>query len=376
MNHKSFFLIDYLPIVSLLVLGFADLFPGNGTLPMMIGSLCSFPSLLNYIVGKDKSQPISTFMLLAFVGCLFVWLLHPINRRDIFLLVGSFGLAIYSIKHIKTFKCVSFVVIVFLICFLFEKIFIEQIDVNLIYEDSGRSKNYPGFLLVIWMTAYSFVKFATTGKPSLLFPVFGIVLAVFLDGRTSIVLMFTLLLINLFVVNKKISLLMLLIVFIGIFFWWSELQLIYSFSSFETYGLETARWKLWQSYFNHLDLGAIIVGLDTMTVPEIAFYSGNPHNTFLYFHHATGLLGIFGLIYITIKSLRKYLSNHKYILFLYCIIVIVRLFFDSLIFMQTDFIIYFFLFFPFLGFRYAENKEPHREYPRLLKPVMSILSLF
>lgn len=356
MNIKRFF-VDYMPVLSLLLYVFYDQFPGNGTLPLMLGTFFSFPSLLFYLFCRRQPYQVKCFTLLCFLGCLMLFFIGPLNRRDTFVFVGAVSVAIYSVYHLRILKSISFVAIIYTLYILVNNIFIQQIDVNLLYESSGQSKNYPGFLLVIWTVLYSFLKKVLDNKTSIMFPAFAVIIALYLDGRTSIIVLFLLLLINIYSYNKKYSILFMLVICGASFYYFDYILYLYYSSSFFEEGLETSRYAIWNAYLNNIDIVSIFTGVDVENVYDIAIYSGNPHNSFLFYHMSAGLFGLVGFSYLFFETIKKYFMKKKYLLLSYVILVVLRLFYDSCLFWPTDFIVYFIMIFIFYPSQIVERQK-------------------
>lgn len=375
MSLKRIF-VDYIPVLSLLLYVFFDSFSGNGTLPLMLATTLSLPSFFYYMYKSKQPHQVSLFFLLCFIGCLLLLFVGPLNRRDIFVFIGALSAAIYGVYHLKILKVISFIAIVYTLCFLVEKIFIEQVDVSFLYEKSGQSKNYPGFLLVIWITLYSFLKKIIDNKTSITFPVLAIIIALFLDGRSSLGVLLVLFILNLYFYNKKYSMIFLLIIFGVIFYFFDYIMDLYLASSFSDKGLESSRFAIWSAYLDNIDIMNVLIGVNTSKVPIIAAYSGNPHNSFIFYHMSAGLFGVIGFLYLCFKSIKLYFIKKKYLLLLYVLLVVGRISFDSCLFWPTDFIIYFLMIYIFYPPRVTDQQIGIIKIPFFLKPIKKFIDLF
>ena len=63
-------------------------------------------------------------------------------------------------------------------------------------------------------------------------------------------------------------------------------------------GVESSRFQIWSSYFEHMDFPNFFLGCDSANFPIIKQYDGNPHNAFLSFHHRMGIIGFLTFIYL------------------------------------------------------------------------------
>lgn len=374
MTAKRVF-VDYMPVLSLLLYVFFDRFPGNGTIPLLAATAFSLPSLLYYLFKIKQPHQVKSFAILCFLGCLLLFFIGPINRRDIFVFVGALSVAIYSVFHLRILKWISFIAVAYTLLFLAEKIFIQQIDVNLLYETSGQSKNYPGFLLVVWTILYSFLKIILDKRTSIVFPALAIIIALFLDGRASLGVILALFILNFYSYNRKFSIISVLIICGAFLYYFDNIMELYQVSAFSEKGFESSRFDMWSAYLDNVNVLNIFIGVDTSKVPPIAAYSGNPHNSFLFYHMSAGLFGLLGLLYLCYKSTLTYFSLKQYLLLFYVLLLIFRISFDSCLFWQTDFIVYFLLVYSFYPSQITDLQIKRIRIPLIFKPIEKIINL-
>lgn len=98
-------------------------------------------------------------------------------------------------------------------------------------------------------------------------------------------------------------------------------------SKAENYGTESARTDIWKDYFrgvtdSPLSFAFGVPGLDPR-YPDLSFYSGNPHNSFLMLHSKFGIIGfsfftfmLIGAFLLTIRRKEYGLSGVFFLLFL------------------------------------------------------------
>ncbi len=249
----------------------------------------------------------------------------------------------------RNVKYLALLVLLYNTTFLFEKIFIEMVNPNYIYEDIGLSQNYPGILLILWSCFWGFCKYLTERKVSVIVPILSCFLAFFLKGRSSLGILLFLSVMSLCLRNKKYVHILLLIGSGLIYMYWDVVLDIYLMTNFAEYSLGSSRYNIWRAYFEALDFISLLGGLELSNVPLIHSYGNNPHNFLLNFHYRMGFLGVIALVSLAILSIKKYINKNDYIPLLYLVCVIIRFMFDACINSTYDFILYAMLFYPFLN---------------------------
>jgi hypothetical protein len=148
--------------------------------------------------------------------------------------------------------------------------------------------------------------------------------------------------------GKKYTLWFLLVIIVALLHYWQNILEFMSFTRFASAGMETSRSVIWKAYFDALDLPSLFFGLDTLSVPMLKSYGGNPHNAFLNFHSRMGLLGLLALAVLIIKSINAMLKNREYVLVFYLVLLLGRFYFDACIGGPTDYLFYTMLFYPMI----------------------------
>lgn len=97
-------------------------------------------------------------------------------------------------------------------------------------------------------------------------------------------------------------------------------------------GMESARSILWKEYLNGCfdSLGNFLFGVpsNTPVYPNLRYYEGNPHNSFLMLHSKFGLWGFLFIILSLGRCFIKVIRKKDYIILGLLIIISVRAFFD------------------------------------------------
>lgn len=113
-------------------------------------------------------------------------------------------------------------------------------------------------------------------------------------------------------------------------------------------GVESSRSSIWSAYFKYMDFSGFLLGCDSAHFPIIKQYAGNPHNSFLNFHHRMGIIGFMTLLYIIFASMKKYITLKRWNIMILMLFLMGRMFFDACIVSNHDYIFYSFMFLPFL----------------------------
>lgn len=298
---------------------------------------------------KKKRTYVKPFMLLTLFGGLVNMPLTGYGIGGLLLTISMVGLSVFCIYNPKICLYISLFLLLYTLGFLYKSIFISNIELNAIYESLGFSKNYPGFLIVAYTVFYGLNKYRLYKRLPLLLPFVGVYFTYCLDGRSSFGIM---ILLSLFCVfkntgNTKINcLIMLLVVSVCLFF--SDFLLGYYEMSRLSEGVESSRSSIWSAYFKYMDFPGFFLGCDSAHFPIIKQYAGNPHNSFLNFHHRMGIIGFITLMYVIFASMKKYMKQKRWNIMILMLFLMARLFFDACIVSNHDYIFYTFLFLPFL----------------------------
>lgn len=297
-----------------------------------------------------KGTYVKPFLLLTILGGLLNMPLTGYGIGGLLLTVAMVGLAVFCIDNPKICIYVSLFLLLYTFYFLYKSIFLYNIELNEIYSSLGLSKNYPGFLIVGYTVFYGLNKYRVYRRLPLLIPLVGVYFTFWLDGRSSFGLM---ILLSFFCVlknaNNKYVNYILFILFISLFLTFFNTLFGYYEMSRLSEGVESSRSQIWSSYFEHMDFTGFFLGCDSVNFPIIKQYGGNPHNAFLNFHHRMGIVGFVTLIYIILASIKKYIILRRMFIMILMLILMARMFFDSCIVSNHDYIFYSFLFLPFIN---------------------------
>lgn len=262
--------------------------------------------------------------------------------------IACVGIALYCVNNFKPSGFLVVLICIYLMYFVYKAIFIDLIDTNLIFENIGLSRNYPGFMLVIFISYWGFVKYKCYQSYPFFLPVCALLLCFLLEGRASLGIMLGICVLTIYYHGKKYTLWFLLVIIVALLHYWQNILEFMSFTRFASAGMETSRSVIWKAYFDALDLPSLFFGLDTLSVPMLKSYGGNPHNAFLNFHSRMGLLGLLALAVLIIKSINAMLKNREYVLVFYLVLLLGRFYFDACIGGPTDYLFYTMLFYPMI----------------------------
>lgn len=338
------------PCLALILFSLCEVFQGQSFI--VLGFFLVLPYFFRqWRIGRFyvKGTYVRPFLLLTILGGLLNMPLTGYGIGGLLLTVAMIGLAVFCIDNPKICIYVSLFLLLYTFYFLYKSIFIYNIELNSLYGSLGLSKNYPGFLIVGYTVFYALNKYRVYRRLPLLLPLVGVYFAFWLDGRSSFGIM---ILLSLFCVlknaNKKYYNYFVLIVFVSLFLFFFNFLLEYYEMSRLSEGVESSRSKIWSVYFEYMDFPNFILGCDSASFPIINQYGGNPHNSFLNFHHRMGIIGFLTFIYIIFVSIKKYITQRKFIILVLMLFLMARMFFDSVIVANHDFIFYSFMFLPFL----------------------------
>ena len=311
------------------------------------GTFFAIPGI--YGLFSTNNNDLKVFTIAVFIGSLLNMLTtsYGIGGSVIFLTVC--GIAFLCLKHLKVFFSLSLIICLWLVAFLYYQMLVLGTVNGDIFLDYGLSRNYPGSMLFIFNSLWAVWKYLHYRRLPLLLPILSTVMAFFLDGRSSLICM---ILITVFcfifrgVNNKKLTLIMAVVFAVLLFNYWGLIGEYYELTSISSRGLETTRSIIWKAYFDNLDFGSFLFGLDSDNLPVLKEWNGVPHNSFLNFHRRLGIIGVIALFYIIIKNF-KVLINRKQLSVLFIeIVLLVRMFYDGMLTTAEDFFIFTLLFIP------------------------------
>lgn len=385
-NMIKFITFQISPLVAMLLLCFGSLFVGN--IYLIISFLLILPYLLKYCGFIRYNVVLRRFFYCVLIGSI---LNLPFTQNGIggtLNFIVAIGLMIYAVNNLRITGYAALLLCFYTIFFSFYNIFVLGTDLNLIYEAAGLSKNYPGYVMVMCCCVWGYSKYIRKQEIPLLLPLICTFIAFFLDGRSSLGI---LALISVFCLLFKFRRYYYISIAIGVailFFVWDDLLFYFSFSNLSESGFSSSRYLIWKSYFSNLDLFSFIFGLDTLNVPVLRDYGGNPHNAFLNYHYRMGLLGVGALLYIIIYSIKVLLKEKSYKLLFFELALIARIFFDACIGGGHDFFFFTMFFYPILfrknvhqlQFSPKNNKinRPKAKNPiiRFVKPICEVVEKY
>lgn len=335
-------------IFALCVFSLYDYIPGNKYF-LVLGSILSFPFLFKELVLNYESRKLyAVFLLVCFLLGSILNLLSTKNGiGGSLVILGTFSVGLYCIYHLDKLRWFLFFIIIVNLCFIIRGLIETNGNANEIYEESGLSRNHPGFLLVLWISFYSFVLKFCNKKFDIILPVLVVVVSFFLEGRSSLAILLIISFVLLIDYNRNLSVFVGVLLLLLIILNWDNIMMLYELSSFESHGVESARFVIWPAYFSEMTLPGFVFGVDTMSIHEIAKWSGNPHNAFLNMHSRMGLLSVIAFFSVLFVSSKEYVKNKLYICLFFMYVVFARVFFDSELFISTyDFVAYCMLLYP------------------------------
>lgn len=348
MNGISQYLMHFAMIIALCVFSLFDYFPAN-TFFLVLACALAMPYLalelcLKYEPGKNYAIFLLSFF---FIGSILNLLSTGNGIGGSFVVLGTFSVGLYCVHHYDKLRWFLLFVLVVNICYIIHGLIITDGNANEIYEGAGLSRNHPGFLLVLWIAFYSYILKLNNKKFDLIIPILAVVVSFFLEGRSSLAIILIITFVLLIEYNKSISIfvgvLLLLLVIVN----WDNIMALYELSSFESNGVESARFEIWPTYFSEMTFPWLVFGVDTMSIHEIAKYAGNPHNTFLNMHSRMGLLAVIAFFSVLILSTYEYIKRKQYICLFFLYMILARVFFDSELFISPyDYVVYFMLLYP------------------------------
>ncbi|GAA4882754.1 hypothetical protein GCM10023311_01070 [Flaviramulus aquimarinus] len=311
---------------------------------MLAGALLSIMTFVFYFSMKNKnylSEAIFFILFLLITSLINLFFTQNNFGGSVTLLGNLFLSFIYF--QIDNKKTTIWIIASYLITIIFisYKLFVLEIHPNLLYE--GLSRNHAGFAVVFYTIFLLFHLKVTYNRFPILPPLIGVVLAFFLFGRTSLIVTFILLLVVLFYKFKSNhkARIVAIFLFLGLcYYLWLKYGSLLSTETNLGEGLDTPRWELWRIYIESINFINIFTGVDVTELRMYDQFGGNPHNSFIKFHSRVGI-GSFAFITLFFLSIFKYLKTKQYYIFWLLILLTIRAFFDSDIFIGNfDFIFF------------------------------------
>ena len=338
----------------MLLLSFVTVF--KGIIFLIIALVLVSPYLCRKMPAIKRNKDVLLFFILVFVGSI----LNLINTHNgiggTINFIVSISIALFCIENINYSRYFVLILFLYIIYFIYNNVFVLSENIEKVFDDVGLSKNYPGFIMVACCCYWSSFKYVTNREMSIILPILCTVFAFFLDGRSSLGILFMLSMYCLFIKFKQKIILFIMIIIVVLSFYMDDIITYYSLTNLSESGMETARYKIWSAYIDNLDFTSFFFGLDTLCVPLLKNYGGNPHNAFLNFHYRMGILGLFGLIFIIFKSTIKLVKNKSYVLLVFLLFLLGRIFFDACIGSSKDYIIYAIILYPLFNCKMVHKK--------------------
>lgn len=353
----KFFLFHILPVLAAILLCFNSIFIGS--IYLVIAFLLVIPYLLRNYKVITTNKAFSGFFLCVLVGSFANLLTTQNGIGGTVNFLAAVGLTIYALNNPRTIGYVALALCAFTLYFVYYNLFYLGTDINLIYEKAGLSKNYPGYIMVMCCCVWGYTKYIRSGHLPLVLPILCTIIAFFLDGRSSLGVLALMSVFCVFFQFRNYKLISIAIGLALIYYFWDDLAYYYSFTNLSESGTATSRYRIWAAYFEHLDPISFTFGLDTLSVPLLREYGGNPHNAFLNYHYRMGILGTGALIYVIVKSVRILCKERAFMLLFFTGALLVRIFFDACIGGPQDFLVFFIFWHPILCRTDIKNLDSH-----------------
>lgn len=343
---KKLRIIDYLMILSFYLFSLHDVLPGNSFL--ITGSVLALPYYRTIFNEKHTKAHLMLLLLLAsfFIGSLINLLVTDNGIGGSLIVLATISLGHYCLHNYDKVEIHIFFIVLYFIIYIVYGLQSVDFVANNIYKDQGLSRNHPGFMLILWIAFYSFVRKVQGKKYIITIPIVAAIIGVFLEGRSSMALLILMALVMIIEYNKKASVITLIAILFFVTNNWDSIIGIYDLTSFSEHGTDSARFAIWRAYFVNMRFDWLICGVDTMAIPIIAEWGGNPHNAFLNLHARLGLFALMSFFYVLFLSVYSYIKQRQFMCLFFLIVILARAFFDSELFISTyDFIPYSMIFY-------------------------------
>lgn len=277
---------------------------------------------------------LQSYALIMFLMCVNFVIVHNFEIKQLLhgiITLPALALLIYFFDY-KTwiylipFGCVSFLIIY--------KWFIlglgpEEVTVN--------SRNYIVFFLFIYIMPYFLHCYRISKLPSIILPLFILVIAILAIGRASIIISVILLVGWLFMLLKTTKHKFIVwSIIIGIIALTIHLGFISKnfdllFSRFEEKGFEsTSRTDAWIQYlqFTMSNISNFLFGTNTMSVPLVRYLNGSIHNSYLTSHAYLGILFVYYL-YLAFNGYFSFIKQKNYLMIAFFGALLIKGFVDA-----------------------------------------------
>jgi hypothetical protein len=345
---------------------------------LLLNGIYSFVSLALLIsIYSNVSRGFSRFFGFA----LSVYLAATVLPLLASLMNGDIALLYYWLLGINTLfavQCFAYIPmkrqkrladILIAACFIFVGVF--AIDDRLMFEPTsilGGSTNLLSAALITVVCWYCFVRMNVDGKAPIGIPVALFVFAVFLGGRSGIVISAGVLLTSAFfsaLSSRAVGFTVFGMILMSVFFIPDDFFVDLIAGTRLIHGFEDdTRSAMISEYFQELDARGLVFGQSYDTSGLIMSYGGNPHNSFIRAHHLFGILPLLLAFGLGVGSVFIFLMRPSRV-FLYGMIlgtlVFVRAFFDSVLFwFELDFAMVVLFFGPLLSYDWSRHSLARR----------------
>lgn len=342
LNKLLFFIF---PLIAIACYSYFDVFRSISVL--VLGTLLLVPYFIKYCTRNKVGSNIWRFFIIVVIASVLNLITTENGIGGTIIFFGSFVLAIFALNNLKLVQWVILLIGLFLLYFLYVQIFINNVRVDDVFEDYGQSRNYPGCLLVTISCFWGMCKAINYKSMPLLFPIIAVIFCFFLDGRSSLGIMIAIVFYCLGFRSQKYLLISLGVTLFAIFYFSEYLIDMMENSRLFMEGTDSNRYQLWGTYIKNLDLPSFLFGLETKYLPLLRDYGGNPHNSFFNFHYRMGILGLGALIVLLVKSLVLLWKQKQKEIFIFLVLLWIRMSFDTCIVSATDFLVFTMMFYPF-----------------------------
>ena len=204
-------------------------------------------------------------------------------------------------------------------------------------------------------------------------------LAIWARGRGGILSTAVLLVLIVLIYLKKLTnkrvkrtIFVIVILFaVGVFLLIRNINLYSAFMTLGKWGTRgtdnAARIKIWGAYFSKMgeSIGYILAGAPLSSIPIIAAFGGNCHNSFIQLHAYNGIITFAVFFVMTIQAIVYYLKNENYVMAAMAAVIILRGSSDKFIFGQYGMpIMLFFALYPIIAKQQNARKNPVSSLPK------------
>ncbi len=307
--------------------------------------------LLSFWMNKIDKYILIYFITMTFLLLVNSLVVHAKFSFDILFLTSSILIITVTIENKKTYilfelPLYALLATLFILYIVFEY---RYTNFNSLGINSKKSINYISALLTFGLIGYCISRHFREKRVSFIILCLYLYESYFLYSRTSIVislLVFAFCLPYTSLFKNRLDILFILL-FIAtpliIYFKFDTIQELMLSTKWKK-GFDTPRFSLWIDYYNSLDLTSLFFGSNLNDISSIANFAGNPHNSFITLFSKVGIIGFTVTFLLYIYNMNYMIKNKQYLFILLSLVMILRIFFDKLIFFGTyDYYFMFFL---------------------------------